>query len=323
MKRIIIPAMIFVFFTSCAMLEVPEDKKPLSQRAYSRDAAVKETAMAEMESLNLNARRAALLSIASMLCHEKDPDTQVRILKALTELKCQPEAINTVIECALRNSEMKVDSYVKTFLYSGPVPDKTQLVFLTGVLKSGDWRMKEFALTVLGRIGRDAYPAVPDIIEVMKAPGLTFESFSVCFDAIARIHPQTAVDVLVLMMAEQSESVRQNAVQKLLELDRYMSKGVEAMKEVLPAILRALSSGDEKLRGFIRDAVAGIKDPETKKQISSYLEATGTMMGGLVRILGSKVSEKLNEQETRIKQRLKEMYRENGISQRLKDIGVE
>jgi len=40
-------------------------------------------------------------------------------------------------------------------------------------------------------------------------------------------------------------------------------------------------------------------------------------------ILGSKVSEKLNEQETRIKQRLKEMYRENGISQRLKDIGVE
>ncbi len=316
-----IPAVFLLF--SCAMLEIPEDKKPLSQRIYSYDAEIKRTALDEFSGLDENARNKVLLSSASMLCREKDTDTQVRILKTLTELKCPPDAVSKVLECAYENGEMKIYNYLRTFFYSGPAVDKSQVAFLSDMLKKDDWRIKEFALILLGRIGIEAYSAVPDIVVLMKNRDITFERFSMCFDAIARIHPQTAVDIIILMITEQSETVRQNAVRKLIELEVYMSKSIESMKEVLPAILRVISSGDEKLKTFVKDAVAGIKDQETQKKIKEYIEATGKLAGGILRILGSGVNEKLNEQENRIKMRMKKMYEDNGIGGRLLEIGVE
>lgn len=122
-------------------------------------------------------------------------------------------------------------------------------------LADGDWKVRAGAADVLAKLGPDAGPAVPALIEAARDK---HKSVRVCaIVALARIGPQaeTAVPVLIDVLADPVEEVRATTGLVLAEF------GPQA-KAAVPALLGALKDKSEHVRRYAALALGQIGSGE-------------------------------------------------------------
>jgi len=167
---------------------------------------------------------------------DKDPHVRRGAAQALYELKAPPEKVGPALMESLSDADPSVVAHVAESFASLGAKAVPRAI---DAFKKKETR--ELAVQVLRRIGPDAAPAVPELVEALKDPDVAFRR-EVLF-TLAAIGPaaKAAVPALVAMLSDTNEELRPAACYALGRI------GPDA-KDAVPELRKALRGEDRLLK---------------------------------------------------------------------------
>jgi HEAT repeat protein len=232
-----------------------------------KDEFVRANAATTIGNIDPTDMRAVPVLIKAM----KDENGRVRVAAAQTLVKVGPvnkEVVLAFIEAANDNWAGVVYACDDFFSYLGPqhsyiVPD------LIEMLKKPDERSKRLAITTLLKIGREASPSLPYILESIDNPNLEVYVFAVIPKLSA--NPEEIVLKLADILAERGRGSLAKRSLTAGALEKIGSSATDA----IPALENCLElPGDPATVGFARALLA--IDPQNTKAIVELERIAGT-----------------------------------------------
>jgi hypothetical protein len=302
-----------IIFGSCAGAETSADnKKPIFMRIYSADTAVKEQAWAEFNVLEPSEKKDTLDKAAEQLSSEKDADTQTRVLDCLNRLGDGGAADIYLIQAEKRNPDLLLSASLRDYINSVSPPPDSDLAKITVYLKGTDWNVRQTAMYAAGRMSSRARQCVPEVIDTMHEFGDDQDRYAESFYTLAKIDPEIAVTALIVDLHNRSAVVRKNSLSKLIEIKSYMSAGLPALKEVVPALLGVMYGDDAALKNYMDENIKGKNAESTRMELENYSNSGSELFKGLMRSLGVDAREMFRQQQERMDRKMKQFYREIG-----------
>jgi len=292
----------------CATGPVNERDLPIEKRLFSADTSVRADAFKEYRAFKDKGKNDAIDRIVELFSGESDPDTQMRMIIALRELKAGKRIIIPVIDSVKKNKDTAVQTTIAGLIReSGPAAEK-DVAELADFLKQERWAVRMLAMTALGLMSKKASEAVPEIIISMRKSGDDREKYDTGFNTLAMIDNDVAISAVIADIKSTRPEIRKNAVEKLFELQVYLSPKTRIKKEIMPALIRALYSKDENVSGYAEEALKTIEDPQAKKAVESYLKLGRRLLTTFMKAAGTSMKESFEAQEGKALDRIKEYF---------------
>lgn len=287
MKKIMTALLLYVFISGCAGLTVAEEEnKPLAARVYSSLGGVKDSAIKEYQQLVSTAKSGVLEETVGYLRAEGDSKRRASILEALKTMNDDGTLIYPLILAVSKEiSARDTADLIIMIENSTPAPSE-DLVKIKGLLKNRD-AVHVLVLAALGRMGRNASSSAPDIVEFMHDNVADKGLYVASADALYKIDQTFAVSILSIDAKDGAIEVRKAAVEKMIDINKYMEKNLPATKQAAQAIMSVIFSADEVLSESARKAVESSGDEELLKEYDKTMAAGRTAISGLIKFVGS------------------------------------
>jgi hypothetical protein len=319
MKKIAVIFLFLVLVSSCAIFQpVAEESLPLYMRVVSQDGPVRTAAINEFNRLNDNGKKQEILNIIGVLRKEDDPYKRGKITSTLTELKAGTYAVIPFILAVKDNASIRDFREITAFLVSLK-PAEADIPGLVEITKNGTWEGRMLAMTSLSVLSKRAETAMPEFMDMLYEFGADAGRYSRIFDCMAMINPEIAVAGVIKDITSPNGQIRTNAVEKLVELQAYLGSGLPAKKEIVPALIRALYSGDKALSEMAMEGLSKIEDPDARQAAENYLKTGRMAINMLYKLAGTTAEEVFKKQEQVIQKKLEDYYRSIGREDAVKN----
>ncbi len=304
---------ILLFNINCATFyTLSEEMLPLSKRLFSGNSIIRENAIKEFITLDNNKKEKVILEIVDALKNEKDADTQKRIINILMELKAGSYIIVPLLESVKQNTDIKSYSDILKLLNSLE-PEAEKIVFkLRNFLEDDRWEIRMLVLSVIKKMAKQSEILVPEIIKTMQKFGDDKDKFNTIFDTLSMISPDIAISQIILEIKSSNEKIRENVVEKLIELQTNLSSKLKIKKDVNAGLLRILFSDDNILKKIVKDLFDKIDDKEMKIEYERYIELSKGVASGIAKMLGSSLQSIFSSQEENLKKRINKYFESIG-----------
>jgi len=253
-----------------------------------------------------------ILEIVYMFKNERDADAQVRMVNALRYLNAGSYVIIPLIEAVKQNKHIQVYTSITGFIREIEPAAEDKVSKLIEFLKDDKWEVRLLALNALGKMSKKAKKAVPEIIKTMQKFGDNPERYEKVFDILAMINNEIAIIALIADAENKDSKIRKNAVEKLFELQAYLSPKLKIKKEIIPALIRALYSKDKNISEFAEDALRETGSPEAQKALENYLKIGKRAIKILVKAAGKSMEDVFKSRKEKIIKKLEDFYKEIG-----------
>ena len=303
---------IAVFLSSCAsVVELREEFLPLQSRLVSPNSAINQAAVKELLAMDENSRKKADQDMIEAFGSEEDPYRRGRMLETLREQNAGTYTVIPLIKAAVKNTSIR--DYKEIIAYLTAVkPGSLDIRELQEMLKTGAWEIRMLAMTSLASLSKKAGIVMPELMAMRKDFGADAGKYSRIFDCMAMINPQIAVTSVIADAGGPNGQLRMNAVLKLAELQEYLGDKLPEKKEIIPALIRALYSGDKALSATAAEALSKIEDPEARQAAESYLKMGRTLLNMLYKFAGTTAEEAFKKQEQAVDEKIQDYYRSIG-----------
>jgi HEAT repeat protein len=191
-------------------------------------------------------------------------------------------------------------------------PDEQTAERLKERLKSGAWEGRMLAMTALSMLSKKAATAIPEMMAMLAEFGDDAGRYSRIFDCMAMINPEIAVAGIIKGLKDPDAEIRRNAVEKLVELQAYLASKLPVKKEIVPALIRALYSGDKIMSELAEEGLAKIEDADARAALGAYLKMGRMALNMLYKLAGTTAEEVFKKQEEGIDIKINEYYRSIG-----------
>ncbi|HRU38531.1 MAG TPA: hypothetical protein P5511_01540, partial [Candidatus Goldiibacteriota bacterium] len=234
----------------------------------------------------------------------------LKILAILSETGAGAYAAAPMIKAAAANGSIRDFKEITAYLRSLPLSGEDALK-LKEMLKEGAWKTRSLALDALSGMSKKAEKAVPEIIALMKSSAEA-EKYEKAFDSLAMINPEIAFTALVSDLKNPDSAIRKNAMNKLVEMQAYLSDKLGVKKEIVPALIRVLYGADEALSRLAQDALSRIEDPDARQAMENYIKIGKRAMELFYGLAGKTAQEVFKLQEQAVEKKLNNYYRQIG-----------
>lgn len=298
--------------SSCAVFsDLSGELKPLHVRLISNDKSIKEAAVREYLGLDEAAGEQEILKIVRSFETDEDPYTRGRKLDLLVELKAGPGIIIPLIEAVSRNKSILDHKEIISFL-AAMKPDQKDIPKFKELLKTGAWESRMLAMTAASLLSKKAETLMPELMDMLEAFGADAGRYSRIFDCMAMINPEIAVTGVIKDITNPDGQIRRNAVEKLVELQAYLAAKLPAKKDIVPALIRALYSGDQALSALAQEGLSKIDDADARNAAQSFMKMGRMALNMLYKMAGTTAEEVFKKQEQGIDKKINDYYKKIG-----------
>ena len=326
----VIPALVVAAaLYSCATAPKPADtqywtfyklERFVPEHFISNNPVERYDAVKKFDAMGKEDREKVLTYLAYTLGDENDPVVRSKTYEMLGNLKAGGYIIAPLIDSAKDKGTALAFREVDVFIRSMD-PSTFDIKDLTPLLKDGDLRARLSAAKAIGLMGKKGGPAMPEILDAMKASD-NLEHYSDFYDAATMINPDVAVDAVILDLKDKEEAVRKAALEKLFELYSYLAKGSGIRKKIFSSLIRMLYSDDEQLARTTEEMLASLNDSEAVNAARSYLKLGKTVLISAFNWTGKKMQEIFDRQEQDLRDEIEVYYRLEGREDAVKKTGI-
>ncbi len=303
---------ILLFFTSCVtFIPVAEEFQPLHLRLLSSNDVIKAAAIDEFDKLKNKEQIDVQLRMVELLEKEEMPEKRIKILNMLQELKADHNVIIPLIYAVSKNSTILEYKEIIYFLVVTKT-DKDTVRQLLKLLNDKNWIVVQLALVSLASNPEESKIAIPEMVDTMKRYIGDREKYFKIFDIISMVNPEVSILSLIKDFKNKDSKIRQEIFEKLIELQVFLGSKLEVKKEILPALIRGLYDEDNNISKMAQETLKEINDPVAKKALESYLNMGKVLFDSFMKLTGKSMQDFFKSQDTRIDNRLKEIYKSIG-----------
>jgi HEAT repeat protein len=310
-NKILITGLLFLLCSCSSLQNMPEQMRPLPYRLVSSNENIKSAATGEYMALDAAGRERAISGIIEMFKTEEDPYKRARMLAVLGALKAGQDFIVPLILAATENKSIRDYGEITGYI-SSLKPSGESIKNVIALLKSDKWEVRSLAMASLSALAAQAGRAMPEMAATMRDFGADPGHYSEAFDNMAKIDPEIAVINVIRNLGDNAPEIRKNALEKLFELQTYLSPKLDIKKEIIPAIIRALYSGDKAISKLAEDGLSQADDPAAREAMENYLKMGRQAIGALMHFAGKSMDEVFKAQEQRMEKKLNDYYKSVG-----------
>lgn len=310
MKKVFIAITTLFLLVGCAgFATLPENS--LAKRLISDDADTQAAAVLEYAKLTDYDQRKTALELVSILRYEYEPKVINRIAKALKDINAGPYVIEPIISSVKENSKIKDIGPLADFIGQAGAIGEESLSALQRYLKDDRWEVKKLAMISAVKLKSKAEILIPELIAAMKSCGDDVEKYYELYDTIAEINPEIAITQLIIDLKNSSKPIKEAALEGLFQLQVYLGKDSKLRKEIIPAIMRAIYSGDEDIEQLV-EKMLGTLEKKDAAQIKAFLKSGKIAISGLMQVMGKSMEEVFKAQEEKMNTRMEDFYKSIG-----------
>jgi hypothetical protein len=272
MKKILIVSILALALLSGCAAPKPQpldmEYWPLTQiitfvpeNLISQDREIRAKAIADYNLLTDDSKQKVATYLAYTLADENDPAIRHLTYDMIRYLKPGGWIVTPLVKAygagSSEAAREEIGRFIKEFNPSG-----FDLNGLRELLKEKGWAIRLTAMKQLSLMKTKAWPAMPEILQVMRETGPSYGIYEDCYDYAAVINLDAALAAVALDIKEKSPYIRESALRTLDEVYRENAGNPGAVKTALNAMIRAMYGDDAELSKTARDMLesSGSKD---------------------------------------------------------------